>query len=576
MTAIGIDFGTTNSVAAVFADGSTNVLSLGQPSAVWDEMGFAQVLPSVVALDADRQLVFGWQAKQLDTDKKFEAIKRLFREEETVTQGEELFYVEEIAAALFAHIKQRALATGLDAESAVITIPANSRGLARHRTKVCAGMGGIKPLALINEPTAAAMAYARRHDIDQQQVLVFDFGGGTLDVTVLAVHDGVFFEQGSSGIGRLGGFDFDSAIMRHISDESPDSANWSAVDKTRLRLEIERAKIRLSSNNIDETVIAETALPGGAFRLTRPQFDQLTHHLVERSGEAIRRTLTDLRMSSSSVDQVLLVGGTSKVPAVRQYVAELLDKDPATGIDPMTAVGEGAAIAAAIMTGRLTDNDFFLSTEHAMGTIVADPVARTLRFSPVILKNQKLPAKQTETFTPVMDFQESVNVRVMEGDPELPLDHPDNLLLAEFPVPLDPPRPADEVEIELTYTYDTDGLVHVEVVDGTSGIQLVEPVILSSQGALGGRALVEMASRVKASVEDGAAVPETAVPASPLPPESAALIATARSKVIPFVDDEDAAKIKSLVEAVEQADEANRRACHAELETVLNRFSYLL
>lgn len=574
MTAIGIDFGTTNSVAAVFADGSSDVLPIGEPSAEWVAMGFDRVLPSVVALDETRQMVFGWQARQLDTDMKFEAIKRLFREEETVTEGGEQFYVEEIAAALFSHIKQRVLATGLDFESAVITIPANSRGLARHRTKVCAAMGGIQPIALINEPTAAAMAYARRHDIDQQNVLVFDFGGGTLDVTVLAVNDGMFFEQGSSGIARLGGIDFDRAVLRHIAEESPESTSWSSGDKARLRLEIEKAKIRLSASDIGETIISDPTL--GTFRLTRPQFNDLTRPLVERSGEAIRQTLSDLNMTPDGIDQILLVGGTSKVPAVRQFVSELLERAPATGVDPMTAIGEGAAVAAAIMSGQLADSDFFLSTEHAMGTIVADPVAQLLRFGTVIPKNQKLPAKQTETFVPLMDFQESVNVTVLEGDPELPVEHPDNLILAAFPVPLDPPRPADEVQIELTYTYDADGLLHVDVTDGRSGDPLVERLTLSSQGAIGGRELVEIASRVRASVEDGSAVPSSSTPPSHLPPESAQLVATARSKVVPFVDDGDATAIKCLIEALEQADGEDRAARHEELASALQPFSYLL
>jgi molecular chaperone DnaK (HSP70) len=574
MTAIGIDFGTTNSVAAVFEGGSTEVLPIGEPSAEWVAMGFDRVLPSVVALDGDRQMVFGWQAKQLDTDMKFEAIKRLFREEETVTEGGEQFYVEEIAAALFGHIKQRVLATGVDFDSAVITIPANSRGLARHRTKVCAGMGGIPPIALINEPTAAAMAYARRHDIDQQEVLVFDFGGGTLDVTVLAVNDGMFFEQGSSGIARLGGVDFDRAVLRHIAEESPDSAGWSSADKARLRLEIEKAKIRLSSSEIDETIISDPTL--GAFRLTRPQLNDLTRPLVERSGEAIRRTLSDLRMTPDSIDQVLLVGGTSKVPAVRQFVTELLGKAPATGVDPMTAIGEGAAIAAAIMTGELADSEFFLSTEHAMGTIVADQGAQQLRFGTVIPKNRKLPAQQTESFIPVTDFQDSVTVTVLEGDPSLPIGHPDNLVLASFSVPLDPPRPANEVQIDLTYTYDVDGLLHVDVTDGLSEEPLIDRLTLSSQGAIGGRELVEMASRVRASVKDGSAVSGNSVPASSLPPKSAALVATARSKVIPFVDDDDAVEIKSLVEALEQADDNDLQAAHDELEKAIAPFSYLM
>lgn len=281
-------------------------------------------------------------------------------------------------------------------------------------------------------------------------------------------------------------------------------------------------------------------------------------------------------MDPSDIDQLLLVGGTSKVPAVRQFVGELLDMAPATGVDPMTAVGEGAAVAAAIMSGELVDNDFFLSTEHAMGTIVADPTTQTLRFSPIILKNQKLPAKESDTFVPVIDFQESVKVTVLEGDPNLPIGHPDNLILATIDVRLDPPRLADDVTIELTYLYDSDGLLHVDVTDGKTGDKLVETLELSGTGAVGGRALVDIATRVRATVEDGVAVGKSVVPESLLDPESASLVATAKSKVIPFVDDDDAAVIKALVAALEEADETDRSGAYESLQTALRPFSYLL
>lgn len=572
MASLGIDFGTTNSVAASFVGGSTVVHPIGEPPAEWVQLGFDRVLPSIVALDTDRRMVFGWEAKALYTEAKFEAIKRLFREEESVTQGDETFYVEEIAAALFTHIGRRVVENGVQFDNAVVTIPANSRGLARHRTKVCAQMGGINVLSLLNEPTAAAMAYARRHDLDGQTVLVYDFGGGTLDVTVLAVNDGMFFEQGSTGIARLGGIDFDREILRHLADENPSSESWSTADKQRLLVEIEKAKIRLSTAATGETVISDPTL--GNFRLTRPTFETLTTQLVERSGNAIRRTLSDLRMAPSDVDKVLLVGGTSKVPAVSNFVSEILGQEPATGIDPMTAIGEGAAIAAAILNGEIEDTDYFLSTEHAMGTVVADPVRQELRFATVIPKNQKLPASRTEAFVPMADYQESVMFTVMEGDPERPLADPENLVLMSFDVPLDP-KPADEVVIGLTYAYDVDGMLHVDVSDAKTGEPLVDTISLSTTGGLGGRELVEMAGRVAATAGGGAAVSHASVPSKTLDPESDALISKARSKVLPFIDDDDAEGIRALIAEIEQSDTDDRGPKRSALENALQRFSYL-
>jgi molecular chaperone DnaK (HSP70) len=434
-------------------------------------------------------------------------------------------------------------------------------------------MGGIEPLALLNEPTAAAMGYARRHNADGQKILVFDFGGGTLDVTLLESRSGVFFEQASSGVARLGGIDFDNAIYRHIADELPQSSTWTSIDRDRIMLQIEHAKIRLSSD-ADETVISDPALP--AFRLTRPKFNEITGHLVERLRSPIERVLADLRMSAGDVDQLLLVGGTSKVPAVRQHVSEIMGREPATGIDPMTAVGQGAAIAAAILTGELDDTDFFVSTEHALGTVVADTQSRTLRFSPIIPRNQKLPARQSDIFVPVQDFQESVHVAVLEGDPDQPIAHPDNLLLAEFDVPLEPARPAEDVQIELTYSYDTDGLLHVDVADYQSGEALTDRVTLAFTGALGGKDLVEIAARVRSAVDDGTAANGQSVQASQeLDPASAKLITRARSKVIPFVDDDEGSFLRDLVDQLQSASDGDIEDARRALEDALRPYSYL-
>lgn len=576
MSAIGIDFGTTNSVAAYHSTSGIEVIPIGEPPADWAALGFDRVMPSVVALDDERRMLIGWEARGTQTDQRFDAIKRLFKEEEIVTAGGEDFFVEEVAAAIFHQIRSRIISNGIDFSQAVITVPANSRGLARYRTKVCAGLAGIEPLALINEPTAAAMAYSQRQLADDQMILVFDFGGGTLDVTLLEARDGMFFEQASAGVPRLGGIDLDNAVMRHIVEEVAGSDEWTSHDRARIKLEVERAKIRLSDSEFDETVITDAALPG--FRLTRPKFNDLTRTLIERSGAAIQRVFSDMRMVRGDVDTLLLVGGSSKVPAVRQFVAEHVGLEPATGIDPMTAVAEGAAVACAILQDEIEDTDFFVSTEHALGTVVLNPRTATLSFSPVIQRNQKLPAKQTETFYPIVDFQDEVRITVIEGDADLPIDHPDNQILTEFDVPFDPPRPMDEAGFELTYTYDTDGLLHVDIVDLGTSAPMTDRITVSFKGARDPGDLVGIAGRVRSSV-DGAA-PIAAVQhndsATQLDPESEALIKQAASKVIPFVDDDDAGRLKALVEELRQADGDTIEAARSALSAALREFSYLL
>jgi len=534
MTSIGIDFGTTNSVAALYGSNGAEVISIGEPPAEWEELGgYSRLLPSVVNVDDAGVLRFGWDAKLTASGRRFEAVKRLLKEDEVVNAGDHDFLVEEVAASIFRHIRARVVANGIDFDSAVITVPSNSRGLARYRTKVCAGLGEIEPIALLNEPTAAAMAFTLRHLRSDQSILVFDFGGGTLDVTVLEARDGVFFEQASKGIPQLGGMDFDAAIMRAIAEDIPGSEQWTPELKARVRIEIEKAKIRLSAGNIDETVIVvEGAIPG--YRLTLPRFNEITRHLVERSGSAIEAVMRDL-----------------------------------------TAIAEGASIAAAILDGRFDNHDFFVSTEHALGTVALDVQARGLRFATVIPRNQKLPARQTEVFYPVFDGQESVMVQVVEGDPDKDLTDPDNQILTEFEVPIDPPRPIDQAGFELTYTYDTDGLLHVEVKDMVTGEALTDAVTVSFRGARGGGELVAMAGRVRSMVDSGTVDESAPAPSTVQDPRSSDLLAQARPRVIPFLDDSDAQPLVELCAALESADAEQRGPLQDQLESELRKYSYL-
>lgn len=458
MTAVGIDFGTTNCVLAQYAQGTVEVIPLDEAPAEWEALGLHRVLPSVLAVGPDGRPRFGWRAKQQHHDR-VDAVKRLFSHHERVELGGDEVIVEEIGALLFGHLRRAALAQGVDFSRAVVTVPANSRGLARHRTKLCAGLAGVEVAALINEPTAAAMAFGLRADEDQT-ILVVDWGGGTLDVTVLGLVDGVFLEHASKGIQRLGGMDFDRRLYEQVATGAGGDIEWDEFERSRLRLELERAKINLSHQ--DEVSIA---LPGGRRDvLSREQLDRCVAPLVHRAYDPIQRCLDDVGLSARSVDHLLLVGGTCLMPLVREFVSDMTGLEPASGVGALTAVAEGAAVAAAILAGE-HDSDFFVSTEHALGTVCVD--ARGERsFSTLIPRNHKLPARGSDAFVRHHDGDLSVRVRVIEGDPDKPLDHEDNVFLKAWDVPLEL---NSDGSFDITYEYDTNGILHVWVKDRLSG-----------------------------------------------------------------------------------------------------------
>jgi molecular chaperone DnaK (HSP70) len=458
MTAVGIDFGTTNCALALYGAGTVEVIPLDQAPAEWETLGLHRVLPSVLALGPDGEPRFGWRAKQQHHDR-VDAVKRLFSQHEMVVVGDEELLVEEVGAMLFAHLRRAALAQGVDFSRAVVTVPANSRGLARYRTKLCAGLAGVEVAALINEPTAAAMAYGLGAGGDQT-VLVVDWGGGTLDVTVLGLVDGVFMEHASKGIQRLGGIDFDRRLYEQVATEAGGDTEWDEFARSRFRLELERAKITLSSQ--DEVSLA---LPGGRrVVLSRDQLDRWMAPLVQRAAEPIQRCLRDLGLSTRSIDHLLLVGGTCMMPIVREFVTDLVGREPAPGVEPLTAVAKGAAVAAAILAGE-HDSDFFVSTEHALGTVCVDALGKRT-FSTLIPRNHKLPARGSDAFVRESEGDLAVRVRVIEGDPDKPLDDEDNVFLKAWDVSL---IPGSDGSFDIAYEYDTNGILHVTVTDRVTG-----------------------------------------------------------------------------------------------------------
>lgn len=562
MASIGIDFGTTNSVVANYAAGALSVLSIDEPPAEWAAVGFDRVLPTVFGRGDHDQPMFGWAAKQRPGS--LAAVKRLLRAEEVADVDGVEFVVEEIATMIFGHLKRASASQGVPFDQAVVTIPANSRGIARHRTKLAAGMAGVQVTALINEPTAAAMAYSMQ-SAHEETMMVVDWGGGTLDVTVLRNVDGVFMEQASKGIQQLGGLDLDSALSRLVLDTISDASSWSAGDRAGFRLDIERAKIQLST--AEQVSIP---IPGGQYRqVTRTMFEHAIKAQVERVREPIEQCLTDIGAQKSDLDALVLVGGTCKMPTVRNFVSDLLGQGPATGIDPMTAVAEGAAVAAAILSGDLDDRDFFVSTEHALGTIAFDPEVG-LGFSELIPRNHKLPARVTKSYAPVSDFQDVLNVEVVEGDPSKPLSDVDNVVLKEWDLEIPSPQPVGKLSIELTYAYDVDGILHVAAQDSL-GNTLLDDVV-SYGASLDRRNLTQIAQRASTALETGRIeAPETVRPTS-LTPGQRQLCTNIKTKIIPFIDADEANALHDAVKRLE----ADDPAAEAQLTAATRKYSYLL
>ena len=567
MVAIGIDFGTTNSVVAVNSKNGIEVLPIDHAPTDWAPYGFDNVFPSVMAKDEHSRLCFGWEAKQKSVGR-FDAVKRMFATQLDVAVDDagDALAVEEVATMLFAELRRRAINCGITPDQAVITVPANSKGRARHRTKLCAGMAGFEVLALINEPTAAAMAYAQRHP-ESRQLLVFDWGGGTLDVTILHSVNGVFIEQASSGLPRSGGIDFDSRIEKIVRDSILGLGQLNPEQRHQLRLECELAKIRLSTN--DATSIQ---LPDGqAFRLTRARFEEEIKGLLEESRQPIERCLKDLQIGPGAIDALVLVGGTCRIPAVRKFVENIVQVNADPDINPMTAIGEGAAIAAGILSGEITSSDFFVCLEHALGTFTFNPMTGEEVFAEIIGRGHKLPAQSKGSFHPIDPTTESVIVKVVEGDPDSTT--PDFTVLKEWEVRLNAFYAEGSTRsFELQYDYDVDGILHVRATDDETGLLLLEDDV-SYGVATDKRQLKTISDRAKTAVNDGVINKNASVQLND--PEATKLIEQAKVKVIPFLDESEAAPIQKAVDALETADSASVSAKKAALKSLLLPHSYL-
>lgn len=464
---IGIDLGTTNSCVAVMEG--------GEPTVIANPEG-ARTTPSVVGFTKTNERLVGQVAKRqavTNPDRTISSIKRDMGTDKKVSIDDKNYTPQEISAMILQKLKSDAESyLGETVTQAVITVPAYFSDAQRQATKDAGKIAGLEVLRIINEPTAAALAYGLDKDHDQK-IMVYDLGGGTFDVSILEIGDGVFEVLATSGNNRLGGDDFDNKVLDYLADEfKKENGIDLRQDKMalqRLKEAAEKAKIELSgvtSTNINLPFItADSTGPKHLdITLSRSKFDELTSDLVEATMTPCRNALSDAGLSANEVDKVLLVGGSSRIPAVQEAVQRLIGSEPHKGINPDECVAIGAAIQAGVLSGDVADLVLLDVTPLSLGIETMGGV-----FTKIIDRNTTIPTKKSQVFSTAADNQTNVEVHVLQGEREMAAY---NKTLGRFSLANIPPAPRGVPQIEVSFDIDANGIVHVTAKDlGTGNAQ---------------------------------------------------------------------------------------------------------
>ncbi|MGB9694647.1 MAG: molecular chaperone DnaK [Caldisericaceae bacterium] len=466
---IGIDLGTSNSAAAVMIGGKPTIIPSAEGATV-----AGKTVPSYVAFTKDGTVLVGEPARRqaaINPEATISGVKRLMGKKEKLNILGKEYTPEQISAFILQKIKKDAEAfLGEKIDKAVITVPAYFDDDQRQATKNAGEIAGLEVVRLVNEPTAAAFAYGIDRSDKELKIMVFDFGGGTLDVTIMDFGGGVFQVKSTSGDTHLGGRDMDEALLNYvISEFKRENGIDLANDKMavqRLREAVEKAKIELSS--VLETQINLPFITADAtgpkhlvMNITRAKLESLVEPIVNRCSGPMEKAITDAGLTPQQIDKIILVGGPTRMPIVKKFISDYTGKEPEGGIDPMECVAMGAAIQSGIIEGNVKN------------VVLVDVVPLSLgietlggMFTKMIDRNSAIPTTKTQVFTTAADSQTSVEVHVLQG--ERPLAN-DNLSLGRFILDGIAPAPRGVPQIEVTYAVDENGILHVTAKDKATG-----------------------------------------------------------------------------------------------------------